>query len=268
MNKFRYARITRNFDTGAGTGRPQSVFRQRSSVATQAGDRQQPNGADTENQQATTQTDSQGQGNNASDHKQFLAELWQPDEANQQTSQQNNQGSQQQQPATNKPASLREHLDGINFGSGIDYREFQEQMREGNFEALEAGFKKAMEDTYVRAISDMLPEINQKIDAAVQKAVQTATDTVGQDKAVDRMNEALAFTKDEIWAPMANAVLQRAMSKGKTVEQAIEVVDFYFASMSEVTGHNKAPNNPGDAGFGGNSTGNSGANFDSLFQDG
>lgn len=247
-----------------------------SSAATLASERarvQQGNEQQQSNEQQTSESNNnQNTQNNTGNYDQFLAELWNPPEGNSNNNNnaQNNSGGneQQQQQPQNSEERLRQHLDKLDFGTGIDWTKFNEEAQNGNFERLETGVKNAVEQSYTQALRDLIPVMNQKIEASIGEAVSKATSNVNADSAVSAMNGELPYTKEKTFAPMAEAVLRQTIAKGKSPDEAIKVVDAFFQAAGDLgrdRDSREPTDSPGSRGFGGNRKPSNDIDFDQLF---
>jgi len=184
--------------------------------------------------------------------------IWDNDNNQQQQQQQNNnqQNQNNQNQNTESPSDIFDkHVASLNLSNGVDLSELQEQAAEGNFESLEKAFDTVAANTYKAALQQMNTIMDNKIATSIEKAVAESSSVMNENMALNEMRSALPFVADKDIAPVAEAALKQLMSKGDSVEKAIEKVQQFFQSTAEkVTGNNQQnQNNPINGTFNRNS---------------
>lgn len=170
-----------------------------------------------------------------------------------------NQQQQQQQPVvaptnTEIAEQFQNHIAGLKLTEGFNVDKIKEGLAQNDLTALNESMGNMAGKIYQAAILDGNKLMETKIAAAVEKAVEQSTGRVTADFAVQKLHEALPFTKNPSTAPIAVAVMKQFMSKGVTQDDAIpKVKEFFknvFNSGAKDLGMTVAPKNkPGGNGF-------------------
>lgn len=213
---FRYIKLDPNPDAaGAGGGGAVDITQQ-------------------QQQQTDTTMQQQQQASSEEISLESFADMWSdnPKPAQQQQQQQQQVTQQQQQPA---PAdAFAKHMESLNLSNGVDLATIQTDMQEGKTESLQAAFQQVAQNTYRATMMDMNNVVNQRIEAAVQKAVSTSSQNHSGAQAIEALNKELPFTADPAVAPMAQKAFKQFISKGQDVKTAIESTKNYFAQTFKV----------------------------------
>lgn len=167
-------------------------------------------------------------------------------------------GQQQQQPAaqpTQQPAAqpspeeaFNQHVANINFGG--DPNQMVESIRNGEIDGFAKQLQEMQVGIYKAAMLDANKMMRQNMDTLRSELQQQTETTINSDKVISQMEQALPYTKEPAYAPMAKAVLSRLLSKeGMTADEAIKQTGEYFSLMaSQVGGAGGGTGNGGAAG--------------------
>lgn len=153
------------------------------------------------------------------------------EEQNSNANQQQQFQQQQQQPAS-ADEQFNTHVASLDFTAGIDFGAAMTAFQQGDAEGAQKAFQQMGANAYRQSLIDANKVVNQRVDAMgnqVKSDVQTSNAT---SRVVSNMNEAIPFTKEKAYAPMAKVVLTRFLSKGLNPEKAIEQVGKYFDELS------------------------------------
>lgn len=167
---------------------------------------------------------------NKDDNVDIVANLWEDDDTsseddNNQNNNQNNNQQQQQQQDTKTPAEIMaDRIKAMELTKGFDLEAIKTGAVDGNFVPLEEQLEKVAGNLYVKVLSDANQLIKHATDKAVTEAVSKANANNSAGDAIRQMNTAIPATTDAFIAPIATATLQRALQKGKSTTEAIEIV--------------------------------------------
>jgi len=152
---------------------------------------------------------------------------------NQNANQNANQGGGQQQSAEEQ---FQAHVKSLNLMQGVN---MQEAMQDP--EKFQGAIETMLGRVYQSAMINANQLYDQRSETLKSEMSQNANETINQRQLVSRMNEALPFTANAAYKPVADAVLQQFLAHGKAPEEAIKEVGGYFktmyADMAKVVGN-------------------------------
>ncbi len=207
---------------------------------------------ETRTQENTNNGNNQNNNNNIQDNNDNFDKLWQ-DEADNTDQGKKSTTQQQTQPenVSDNSTQFNDYIATINFMEGVDLPKIAEELNTGKTDSMQDAFTKVGQNAYKRALADGAKIMDHKISQAVEQAVQKAGVNVNANMAVSTMEQRLGYTKDPAMSPIAKAVLAQLMKKGKSLDDAVQGVDKYFARTAQLLNKNKnAPHGrPGNRGF-------------------
>jgi len=194
------------------------------------------------------------QNDNNSNNMDNNSSFWDNDKQNQgNDNNQNNQQTNNQQQNQDPNSVYNDFVKNLNLTNGVDLGTIQEDIQNGSTESLMAAFESVSANTFKASLEQMNKLADNKIQAAIDKAVSESTSTINESTAIREMNGALNFTTDKDIAPVANAALKQFINKGQSTQEAIESVKKFFeATANSVTG-NSSQQNPMNGNFNPNS---------------
>jgi len=203
----------------------------------------------------------QGSQTNNEDNVDEFENFWQLDKDNTDQSTASNFQSQSQNQNGQDPSRdrFREHLDTLDFMKNVDMDKLRQDFENGSAENLPTAMKTVAENAYTQALIDSSKVMDQKVEKAVEQAVQKSRNEIGSHQMKEFMEEQLSFTKDPAIGPIARGVMQQALQKnGGDKWKALETVKNFFERASKVTSkdlgfeqvprgrpRNNSGNNPG-----------------------
>lgn len=162
-------------------------------------------------------------------------------------------------------ARFQQHIDTLDFTSGVDATGILQAISEGDAEALGTALQQVGINAYRNAMVDANKVVQQRVDAASESVKNDISAQNATSEVVNAMNNELPFTKKAAYAPMAKLVLTQFLEKGANPQDAIKEVGKYFQNLSGEVGNlsQGAPNGRPASRFGGvnssNNAGNDGA---------
>ena len=204
-------------------------------------------------------------GNNSSPNAGEFDNLWERPEnrdnnnnQQQQNNNQNNNQNNQQQQRTSADV-INEHIRNSVGAIKFDAQKVGQQLQDGDMSGFEEAITEYGHNMYRNMMAQMGQYVTSKVNSAVEEAVKKSTGTVNSGMAVSKMHDALKFTSQPAIKPMAEAVFNQLLGKGKTVDEAIKGVGDYYNSIARTvsgTGNRR----PGTGNFSDGRPG--GGNFD------
>lgn len=224
---YRYSRICYAPNDGGGSTPGQSMI-PNSGNQNHNQNNQNNQNQNNDNNQNNNQNNQNNQNNDQNNDDEFR-NLWQTDDDtnnnNQNNQQQNNLNNQQQQQQQQSPQDvLDNHIKNLPLDVNIDPQKLSQELQEGNFTGLQSLLRESAQNAYKSAMVDANKIIKNKVEEAVDQAVQKAQGLNKADAAINAMNTRFPFTKDEAIKPVADAVLNQFLKKGASLDDAIEKV--------------------------------------------
>lgn len=215
------------------------------------------------NNNSNNNNDNNNQNNNQNNNMDNNKSIWDNNDNdsgnnNEQNNQQNNQNQD-----TRTPAEIFDaHVADLDLTSGIDLSQMQEDAQNGNTDSLNKSFETVAANVYKAALQQMNTIADNKITAAIDKAVSESTSVMNETTAVKEMQSALPFTMGKDIAPVAEAALKQLMNNGSSIQDAVKQVSAFFQSTADAVSSNNNNNqgDPSSGNFNPNTTVNNNSN--------
>lgn len=154
-------------------------------------------------------------------------------EGNQNTGGEGNQNQNQNQGSKTPDEIMQEHIASLGLTSNLDVEGLIEALNQGDTKPLVSAIETAAANSYKAAVNSLSGLMDQKINAAVEKATAQAEGNVNSNMALREMHAALPFTDAPDLAPVADAVMTKLINNGKTVSEAIKGTNDFFKAITE-----------------------------------
>lgn len=209
-----------------------------------------PNSGQHQQQQQQDQNNNNQNDNNDQNNEDLLANMWQDEDDNsgqdQNTQNTNNQQNQNQNQNTDNQSPdqvFNDYVNSLPIDAKINPEELSQQLQAGDF----SGLNNLLKETQANAIKQSLLTadkiMKKKIDAAVEQAVEKATGVNRAEHAIRQMNDKFSFTTDPAIKPVADAALNRFLSKGDSLDEAIDKVGQFARRIAEKSHKETRPAN-------------------------
>jgi len=160
-------------------------------------------------------------------------------------------------PAQTPDAVFNDHFNSLQIGAGFDMQGLADDIREGGVEQLNNFANVLAKDVYKAAMVQSNKLMANKVQEAVDLAVNKSSGEFNASMATRELNGALPFTSEPEIKPIADAIFARFVKNGSTVKESINKTKEYFEHTFKVARKQleiQPPNaKPGSGGFGGSS---------------
>lgn len=153
-------------------------------------------------------------------------------DGNNQNNQNNQQQNNQQQQGEQDPQKrLNTYLEGVGLTPFVLTDEEKTAATSGDFGPVLAKVQQQIVQAHVKALAGSETMIQSAVAKAMKEAQTGATATFLGQMNLQKMNEALPYTKDKSIAPVASTVMQKFLDRKMSTEDAIKGVDAYFKNI-------------------------------------
>jgi len=129
---------------------------------------------------------------------------------------------------------LNEFITSKNLFQGIDPAKMATELQEGKLDHLNETIGGAINRAFQEMLTIQAKFHNSAVDTAVQKALRESTNYSRLDAAKSRLNEALPFTTEEAFSPIADSILNQAMKIHKNDHtKAVKTTVQFFRAMQK-----------------------------------
>jgi len=130
--------------------------------------------------------------------------------------------------------------------------EMQTAMTNGDFTGLNAHMNEFGKTVYAKMFTDFNQLVNSKVKAAMAESVDQAGANASDAANIAQMHAKLEWTAKPENAPLAKALFNKFTANGKSVDEAIDLVNKYAVQMAQaVNGTNTPPGALPNGGFNG-----------------
>lgn len=150
---------------------------------------------------------------------------------NNQNNQNNNNNNNQNQGEADPQKRLNTYLEGVGLTPFVLTEEEKTAASGGDFAPILAKVQQQIVQAHVKALSGSETMIQSAVAKAMKEAQTGATQTFLGQMNLQKMNEALPYTKDKSIAPVAATVMQRFLDRKMSTEDCIKGVDAYFKNI-------------------------------------
>jgi len=119
----------------------------------------------------------------------------------------------------------------------------RQELQQGNYGSLERIVNDAQQRAFTAAIKASGALVKDAVSKALQASGQQTKTFVEGNAARQQMQQALPFTANPAFAPVAETVMKKALDTGVDVPTAIGMTRAYFAAMSQATQQQQQPAN-------------------------
>jgi len=214
---------------------------------------QNQNNDNNNNNQNSNNNPNNNSDDNNSNNMDNNTSIWDNNNIDEQNNSDNNQQNNQQQETRTPTEIFDAHISDLNLTSGVDLSQMQEDAQNGNTDSLNKAFETVAANTYKAALQQVNTLMDNKITSAIDKAVSESTSVMNETTAVKEMQSALPFTSNRDIAPVAEAALKQIMSKGASINEAIQQVTTFFNSTANAVAGGNNQNDVTSGGFNPNS---------------
>lgn len=174
----------------------------------------------------------EGDQNNDGDNTQTFDDLWHTNnESNANAGQNADQNTNQQtQQKPSAEEAFNQHLQSLDLN--FDTTAYHTALQAGDFEGANAMQLEHSQKIYKQAMVNLNKVINTRIEQSQTQMQQDTQSTLQSTTVINKMHEALPFTKSKANAPIAQAVLKQMLQNGKSPEDAITATGDYFKSLA------------------------------------
>jgi hypothetical protein len=176
-----------------------------------------------------------GGGNNASNNDSFVENIWTDpplvENGNNNNNNANNSGNNNNNNNTNNNNSgdpLGDYINELEFTNLQLSQENLGKLQNGDFSVLGPVMHDFAKQAIRHALITSNKLVNNKLQQSENRILERANNSRHADSYVDKMHNALEFTRDKAIEPVAKSVMAKALQKGQTHEQAIETVRQFF----------------------------------------
>lgn len=196
-----------------------------------------------QNNNTANNTNSNSNQNNNTNQLDDFAGMWNTDPAENenQNQNQNTQNNQNNQPAAEPDYNemFDKHVKSLNLTQGIDGAKVLDAINRGDADALNTAFAQIGANAYRHAMLNADRMMGQRLEKAKAEFQRESNGAMRASKAVDKMFDALPFTKHPATQPLAKATLAQMMQKHNgDIDKAVAETERYFKTFSEHMGKN------------------------------
>lgn len=148
---------------------------------------------------------------------------------------------------------LQSYLDEQGLGSFVLSDATKQEIAEGKFEGLQGQVLGLVQQAHTKALSGAQTLIRSEVAKAVKEAGETTRSYIAGKEMVEALHTALPFTKDPAIGPVAQSVMQKALDRGASKEQAVEVVKRWSAKFVNLADPDRQVNGNRNGSFRGGS---------------
>lgn len=166
--------------------------------------------------------------------------------------QQNNQQQQQQQQQPDLQKQTTDYLASVGLGDlALSEAEIENLKSGEGFAAFAKNINGRIQQAHLKALSNANQLIDKKVEAAVAQAVDKSKSFYQGEQIREILRDKLEIAKDPLYAPVVETITRQFLSKGATLDQAIDGTKKYLEKLSQKMDPN-APNANTKNGFRGN----------------
>lgn len=180
------------------------------------------------------------------DAKNFLDSLWDDDNVKDNGDARNGNSNNGNPDTGKKPdanTQLQEFLGKQDFGFKLT-PEITDALQQGDASKLEGAIQNAIRSALGIALNGASQMVMSQKQSLIDAATKAASSSVSVGQATDMMFSEMPWAKEKSIRPIAESVLKRAMEKGKSAAEAVQLVKMHF-------GHMSSKSNPGGDNKGG-----------------
>ncbi len=176
----------------------------------------------------------QSQENNTDSNLNSFDDLWSTNDTDENNGSGggNNNGNANENSGGNANENFQKHMDSLDFLHDVNVSDVMQSLQNGDGEA----FSKALQQIGANAYRNSLVDANKIAKQHVDRMADTVKTDVNNQQAtsavISEMNQALPFTKQAAYAPIAKLTLTQFLNKGMKREEAIKKTGEYFENLA------------------------------------